>query len=579
MEWTRHRPIEAASDTPVLTVEADDSVFASGDFTKNDTYRLRFGNIPAGATAIRLQALPDDRLPLRGPGSVSYEGPEGDFFLSSIRARSGDRALKFASASESYADEKNTAAKAIDDDLQSGWSVKGAVGREHNAVFVLDEPFAGGELQLELVFERYYAAGLGRFRVWTTTAPEPEASSLPESVYPLAVGKARLTEAGRAALMAEFLAMAPELSKARREIEKARAEMPKFATTLVMREREHPRATVRYHRGEFLQPKEAVEPGLPAFLAARTAPANRLEFAEWLVSPENPLTARVVMNRHWEAFFGRGIVRTLEDFGFQGELPSHPELLDWLATEFIRQGWSQKKMHRLMVLSATYRQTAALRPELAESDPLNVLLARGPRFRLEAEMVRDSMLHASGLLTDRLGGPSVFPPQPASITTEGAYGALAWKSSEGSDRYRRGLYTFAKRTAPFAMNLTFDGSSGEACVARRERSNTPLQALTLLNDEVFMECAREVGRWAAQQQASKDDILAEIFRRFLARPPAESERQKLLAFHDGQAARLAAGELNAAEICGSAAERPPEQAAWTLLARVILNLDEAISKP
>lgn len=577
-EWTRLRPVEASSDTPVLTIEEDDGVFAAGDFTKNDTYRLKFASVPAGTTAIRLQALPDDRLPLRGPGSVSYEGPEGDFFLSSIKARAGEKGLKFKSASESYADEKNTAAKALDDDLQSGWSVKGGIGREQNAVFVFDEPFAGGELNLDLIFERYYAAGLGRFRIWSTTASDPKASALPERSYEaILASRSELNTQNRKILMTDFLDLAPELAKARREIDKARGDMPKNPTTLVMRERQHPRATHRHHRGEFLQAKETVEPGVPSFLGSGSAPRNRLEFARWLVSERNPLTARVVMNRHWEAFFGRGIVRTTEDFGFQGELPSHPELLDWLATEFMRQGWSQKKMHKAIVMSATYQQSAALTPELRERDPINVLLARGPRFRLESEAVRDSVLLASGLLTDKLGGPSVYPPQPSNITTEGAYGALTWKASEGADRYRRALYTFAKRTAPFAMNLTFDGSSGEACLARRDRSNTPLQALTLLNDEMFMECARAVGRWASQKSSAPADILSEIFRNFLARPPAALEQRKLADFYEAQLARLKDGELKAAEISG--AEASEQQAAWTLVARVILNLDETITKP
>ena len=248
---------------------------------------------------------------------------------------------------------------------------------------------------------------------------------------------------------------------------------------------------------------------MPSFLPPlpTDAPKNRLGFAQWLVSKENPLTGRVVMNRHWEAFFGRGLVRTMEDFGFQGELPSHPELLDWLAMEFPKRGWSQKQMHKLIVMSATYQQASRITPELQERDPQNVLLARGPRFRVEAEMVRDYALVASGLFSGKLGGPSVYPPQPAGVTTEGAYGPLQWKVSEGSDRYRRGLYTFAKRTAPYAMTGTFDGPSGEACLARRDRSNTPLQSLTLLNDEVFMEAARALGRWAAKQQGTPESTI------------------------------------------------------------------------
>src|SRR5688572_5010008 len=230
------------------------------------------------------------------------------------------------------------------------------------------------------------------------------------------------------------------------------------------------------------------------------------------------------MNRHWEAFFGRGLVRTTEDFGFQGELPSHPELLDWLAVEFAKQGWSQKKMHKLIVMSATYQQASEVSPVLQERDPQNVLLTRGPRIRLDAEMVRDSVLVASGLFTDKIGGPSVYPPQPPGVSTEGAYGSLEWKTSTGPDRYRRGLYTFAKRTTPYAMTATFDGPSGEACLARRERSNTPLQALTLLNDTVFMEAARALGKLAANAEGDNAKRVELLVRRCLVRPPTAEER-------------------------------------------------------
>jgi hypothetical protein len=341
------------------------------------------------------------------------------------------------------------------------------------------------------------------------------------------------------------------------------------------------RATKRHHRGEFLQAKEEVTPGLPSFLPGlpEGASQNRLGFAQWLVTKENPLTGRVIMNRHWEAFFGRGLVRTLEDFGFQGELPSHPELLDWLAVEFPKRGWSQKQMHKLIVMSATYQQSSHANEELMERDPTNLLLARGPRFRIEAEMVRDYALVASGLIEEKLGGPSVYPPQPAGVTTEGAYGPLQWKTSEGSDRYRRGLYTFAKRTAPYAMTSTFDGPSGEACLARRDRSNTPLQALTLLNDEVFMEAAREMG--SAISKSGKGSITEKVealFRRCLTRPPSAEELEKLTAFYEKQLARFEAGELKAAEFLRENENASSEQAAWTALARVLLNLDETISK-
>ena len=216
---------------------------------------------------------------------------------------------------------------------------------------------------------------------------------------------------------------------------------------------------------------------------------NRLGLAHWLVDKENPLTARVAVNRAWESFFGRGIVETSEDFGTQGTPPSHPELLDWLATEFVEQGWRTKAMHRLIVTSATYRQSSSAPPAIVERDPANVLLARGPRFRLEAEMVRDTALAASGLLSRKIGGPSVFPPQPDGIW-DIPYSSEKWTPSEAEDRYRRGLYVFIRRSAAYPSFMTFDATSREHAIVRRVRTNTPLQALTTLNDEAYFEAAR-----------------------------------------------------------------------------------------
>src|SRR5262249_6482222 len=279
----------------------------------------------------------------------------------------------------------------------------------------------------------------------------------------------------------------------------------------------------------------------------------------------------------------RGLVRTTEDFGYQGEPPSHPELLDWLAVELVKQGWSTKKMHRLIVTSATYQQSSRVPPELLAKDPSNQLLARGPRFRLEAELIRDAALKSSGLLAPKIGGPSAFPPQPAGITFEGAYRPLVWKMIEGLDRYRRGLYTFSKRTAPFAMFNTFDAPSGEACVARREVSNTPLQALTLLNDTVFVEAAQALGRSAAAPVAnapgSPDEApAASLFRRCLTRPPQPDELKLLVKFYRDQRQRFANSKLNVTGLAGPGVGDPVERAAWTATARALLNLDEAITK-
>ena len=238
---------------------------------------------------------------------------------------------------------------------------------------------------------------------------------------------------------------------------------------------------------------------MPSFLPDLPAGrrGNRLTLARWLVSRDNPLTARVTVNRQWAAIFGAGIVRTTGDFGSQGEPPTHPELLDWLAVRFMDDGWSIKRLTRLIVTSAAYRQSSRVTPRLREKDSENRLLARGPRVRLDAELIRDDVLRAAGLLSGKMYGPSVFPPQPLSVTTEGAYAALNWVPSRGEDRYRRSLYTFSRRSSPFAAYITFDAPSGEVCCPRRDLSNTPLQALTLMNSDLFVEPAQAAGRWLA----------------------------------------------------------------------------------
>ncbi|MDB6033158.1 MAG: Planctomycete cytochrome, partial [Verrucomicrobiales bacterium] len=498
VQWQSLRPAEAKANLPLLTVQPDDSIFASGDTSKSDTYDLAFTNNLKAVTAIRLEALPDDRLPAHGPGMTYYEGPKGDFFLGEFQVKANSHPVKFAKASESYA--KNnygsgaSAMAATDGDPQTGWTCAGRMGEAHTAVFIPDQPIDASRLDVRMLFGRHYACSLGRFRISVTTAPgEVEAREFSEQVQQLLlVPDPKLTAAQRQQLLEQFLLSAPELEEHAKKIRELR-KPPAYSTTLVLHERppENPRATFVHNRGEFLQPKDRVEPGIPSFLPSfpANAPKNRLSLAKWLVSPQNPLTARVVVNRHWAAFFGNGFVRTLNDFGFQGELPTHPELLDWMAVQYMKDGWSTKVLHRLIVTSSTYRQSSKVPAELEARDPNNRLFARGPRVRLEAELVRDGALHASGLLSRKMFGPPVRPPQPAGVT-EVAYGSPAWETSTGEDRYRRSLYTFQKRSAPFAMFNTFDAPSGEVCLARRESSNTPLQALALLNDVAFVEVAR-----------------------------------------------------------------------------------------
>lgn len=591
--WIPLSPVSAKSNLPLLTIEPDGSIFSSGDLSKSDLYEVAFAQTPRGIRAVRLEALPDDRLPKHGPGRVYYEGPHGDFFLSDIELALPTGPMRFARAAQSFASGNSTAAAALDDNKQTGWSINGGQGKAHAAVFILDQPLSATSFTLRMLFERYYAAGIGRFRISVTTDPLPaDVSFLPAEVESaLLTPRVERTAEQVERLKRHFVAIAPELAGERQAIEALRAQQPTLPTSLVMQERpaNNPRPTHRHHRGEFLQPREVVSPGgLSALPPLPEGPPNRLTLARWLVSADNPLTARVTVNRHWAAFFGRGLVRTQEDFGFQGALPTHPELLDWLATEFVGtsdlrnttpdrdrspRSWSLKGLHRLIVTSATYQQSSRVTPELLRRDANNELLARGPRFRLEAELVRDALLSVSGLLGRKLGGPSVFPPQPANVTTEGAYGQLAWKVSEGLDRHRRSLYTFAKRTAPFAMFTTFDAPSGEACVCRREVSNTPLQALTLLNDGMFLEASQMLGRQFASRPGSDDNKLTDLFRQCLTRPPTADELELLNRFLATQRKRLAARELDAAKLGGAT-----EEVAWSLVARALLNLDEAVTK-
>jgi len=582
VRWQVLKPVEAKANVPLLTVLDDASVLASGDMSKRDVYDLAFRGDFKGLTALRLEVLPDDSLPKHGPGRVYYEGPFGDFFLSEVTLNADGKPVKFARASQSFG---TSSAAAIDGDPLTGWSINGGQGRAHAAVFGLPAPLGTVKaLSLQLLFERYFAAGLGRFRISTTTDPRPvEARDVPADVEDLLlIPAAKRSAEQRERLRRHFLSVAPELAAERESIRKLRAQMPAYPTTLVMAERpaNNPRPTFRHHRGEFLQPEERVEPDVLSALVPLAAgqPHNRLTFARWLVDPRNPLVGRVTMNRQWAAFFGRGIVRTVEDFGFTGDPPTYPELLDWLAVEFVNRGWSLKAMHRLIVTSATYQQSSRVTPGLLARDADNRLLARGPRLRLEAELLRDAALAASGLLSHKVGGPSVFPPQSASVTAEGAYGALGWKPSEGLDRYRRGLYTFSKRTAPFAMFTTFDAPSGEACIARREPSNTPLQALTMLNDAALIECAQALGRSLASRDGSAEDRAAWLFRRCLTRPPSDEERVALARFFRAQRQRFERKELDAMKIAGPGDGDANERAAWTVTARAVLNLDEFVTK-
>ncbi len=338
-------------------------------------------------------------------------------------------------------------------------------------------------------------------------------------------------------------------------------------------------------RGDFLRPGVEVEAATPAVLPPLPSgeKRTRLDLAKWLVGPENPLTPRVTVNWVWHKYFGRGLVPTLEDLGTQGEKPSHPELLDWLASELPRRGWGLKALHKLIVTSATYRQASKARPELTARDPLNVLLARQNRMRLEAEVLRDNALAASGLLVRTVGGPSVRPPQPAGISELTYAGSAKWVESTGPDRYRRGLYTWFQRTSPYPMLMTFDSPDGNLSCVRRERSNTPLQALTLLNDTAFVECARALGKRVVTDKPADgtEARLRYAFRLCVAREPSDGELATLVRLFERLRESAGAKPEEAAKLIGT--QKPagmdvPEAAAWAALARALLNLDEFVTR-
>ncbi|MGH9630593.1 MAG: PSD1 and planctomycete cytochrome C domain-containing protein [Bryobacteraceae bacterium] len=335
--------------------------------------------------------------------------------------------------------------------------------------------------------------------------------------------------------------------------------------------------------GDYRSPGIEVQPGTLAVLPPLegSGRADRLDLARWLVSPENPLTARVTANRAWQEFFGKGLVKTSDDFGTQGEEPSHPELLDWLASEFQAKGWSRKQLHRTIVLSATYRQSSDVRKELLERDPENRLLARQSRLRLSAELIRDSALASGGLLNPAIGGESIRPPQPEGIAELGYANSVKWVESEGPERYRRGLYIHFQRTTPYPQLMTFDAPDSNVSCTRRLRSNTPLQALNLLNDPVFVEAAQGLARRVlmspADSMAERVDYAYELV---LARDPKPSETERLSSYYDQQLSILQKDPDSARELMPLPPEgvEPIEAAAWTGVGRVLLNLDEFITR-
>ena len=558
-------------------------------------------------TALRLEALPDDRLANKGPGRSA----NGNIVLTDVRVAVGTIPLRLTAASADFSQRDYPVAHAIDDQPSTGWGIYPEVGKPHTAIFTLESPVhLDGKTPLTVTLAFESGAGqhhLGKFRLAVTGDRDPLAPrTLPEALAKIvALDCGQRTAAQQAEIRRYYRTrVAPECRLLADSLDRLRHERADLAlsipTAMVMEELPKPRDTFMLIRGQYDKHGEKVAADVPAFLPPlpQGAPRNRLTLARWLVDPAHPLTARVTVNRFWQAFFGTGLVKTAEDFGSQGELPSHPALLDWLAAEFVAPesprtpAWDVKALVRLIVTSATYRQSSVVTPELAANDPENRLLARGPRVRLPAEFIRDQALAISGLLDPEIGGRSVSPYQPPGLWEELAsradganWTAQVYVQGHGKDLYRRTLYTFWMRTSPPPSLMTFDAPDRETCTVRRARTNTPLQALVLLNDPTYVEAARKLAeRMMTEGGATTDDRIGFAFRLATARMPSPKEQEVLRRVFDDELSvfrkdpRAAAKLLSVGESPRNSRLDAAELAAWTTVAGVILNLDETVTK-
>jgi hypothetical protein len=420
-----------------------------------------------------------------------------------------------------------------------------------------------------------------------------EGVDFPEEILPvLLVDESDRTSAQAEKIAAHYRTFAVELKPVRKSIEDNRRKHKKLSNSIVttpyMRELPDAKRRESYImvKGSFLDKGEVVQTGFPASFHTPTkgTPHNRLGVAKWLVQRDNPLTARVAANRFWGRLFGRGLLESEEDFGTQGRLPDHPELLDWLAVEFIDNGWDMKQLLKTMVMSATYRQSATVRGSLAKRDPRNIRLGRGPRFRLEAEMVRDQALLLSGLGSVKMHGPSVYPPQPPNLWQAAFNGQRNWATSQGEDRYRRGFYTFLRRTVPYPSMSTFDAPSREICTVRRIRTNTPLQSFVTLNDEAYIEFAQALA-YRLYNEGGETTVDRLKFGLFLAlaKPVEEGRLAALTELFNSELAHYRKDPDAAKKLFGTTVPMPagaslPEMAAMTVVANVLLNLDAVLMK-
>ena len=597
--------VKAASKT-TFTRQADASWLAVGAAAGQETYTITAPLAAGMFGGVLLEALPDASLPAQSVGRA----PNGNYILSGIEAEVTAPSLakpehvKFSKAEASYSQKGYEVASLVSAKGGKGWAVDGPTRKEPlKAMFLADRVVtvpADATLTVRLLHKANGQHSIGRFRLSATSlAPglakldgRPQVPDTLKKIFATEPGKrtpaqrAELTKFFRANTDTPVKAADAAVAAAKKAVEDYELKLP---TTMVMKEVAQPREAFLLVRGEYDKKGDAVRAGVPAVLPPlpEGAPTNRLGLAQWLVSPANPLTARVWVNRNWEKFFGNGLVKTTENFGNQAEPPSHPELLDWIATEFIRLGWDMKAFQKTLVMSAAYRQSSKVTPELVARDPENRLLARGPRFRLPAEMIRDQALAASGLLVEKIGGPSVRPYMPEGVWDETSrYGDLrGYKHDTGEGLHRRTLYTIWKRTAAPPTMLLFDSPTRELCTVKRSRTNTPLQALALLNEITYVEAARALAqRMLTEGGTTPADRIAHGFRRVTGRVP---DRADLAVLTDGLEKRLAKYRIDAdaakallaqGEFKPDAQLNAAELAAYTVTANVLLNLDEVITR-
>jgi hypothetical protein len=574
-----------------FAVEEDGSVVASGASPAKDTHTVVARTALKGITGFRLEVLSWPSLPGNGPGRAG----NGNLVLTKFLVRAGDKAATLQKPVADHSQDQFPVAAAIDAKEQTGWGLLPLTGRGHEAVFETKDP-VGGDPETLLTFTLEYQSvhpqhAAGRFRLSATNRKGPSEAAL----LPAPVRAALLAPAGKRdekAIADYYRSIAPLLSPVRSELaeaEQRRADFVKTITTCLVSSADMPRTVRVRPRGNWLDDSGAVvEPGTPGSLhplpAVEGRRPTRVDLARWMVSRENPLTARVLVNRLWKAFFGLGISRVLDDLGAQGEWPVHPELLDWLAVEFMESGWDVKHLVRLMATSSTYRQASTVRSDLRERDPLNRLLARQSRWRIDAEHVRDNALAVSGLLADRVGGVSVYPYQPAGYWYHLNFPKREWKNDAGESQYRRGIYTWWQRTFPHPSLSAFDAPDRQESCAERTRSNIPQQALVLLNDPTYVEAARVLAEKILRQGGADEDRIQWAFRRALIRK-ARPEEVRVLAGLHAKHLEFYRAERKSAEQLVSVGQAPvpkdldvAEHAAWTSVARTILNLHETITR-